>query len=188
MLLIAGLGNPGQQYENTRHNIGFMLLDHLAWTADIVFSESKWKAHTARIVIGKESALLLKPLTFMNLSGTAVAAAANFYKVAADKIIVVHDDLDMALGRVKIVVGGGDGGHKGVRSIAECLGTRDFPRMKIGIGRPSAPIPAERYVLGRFEAEELAVINAKMAGMADGINIFAEQGVAAAMSKINQKE
>ena len=188
MLLIAGLGNPGQQYKNTRHNIGFMLLDHLARKANVTFSESKWKAAVARTVIGKESALLLKPVTFMNLSGTAVAAAANFYKLTADRVIVVHDDLDMALGRVKIVAGGGDGGHKGVRSIMECLGTRDFPRMKIGIGRPPANIPADRYVLGRFESEELAVINAKMAAMVDGINIFAEQGIAAAMNNINQKE
>jgi len=188
MLLIAGLGNPGQQYENTRHNVGFMLLDHLARTVDITFSESKWKAYAARTAIGKESALLLKPLTFMNLSGTAVAAAANFYKLDADRIIVVHDDLDMALGRVKIVAGGGDGGHKGIRSIIESLGTSGFPRMKIGVGRPPSYIPAEKYVLGRFESDELAVISAKMDAMVDGINIFAIQGIAAAMNKINQKE
>jgi PTH1 family peptidyl-tRNA hydrolase len=188
MLLVAGLGNPGQQYEKTRHNVGFMFMDHLARTAGIIFSESKWKGYTARTVFGQEAALLLKPMTFMNLSGTSVALAANFYKLAADKIIVIHDDLDMALGRVKIVAGGGDGGHRGIRSIIECLGTRDFPRLKIGIGRPPRSIPAERYVLGRFASEELEMINARMTAMVDGINIFAEQGIAAAMNKINQKE
>ena len=188
MYLIAGLGNPGLQYEGTRHNVGFMLLDYYARKENAVFSESKWKAAIAKTMIGRETILLIKPQTFMNHSGDSVAAAANFYKIPAEKILIAHDDLDMALGRIKIVAGGGDGGHKGSRSVIECLGTNDFPRLKIGIGRPAEPIPPERFVLGRFEPGELEILSARLPIAAAGIKIIVEQGIAAAMNRVNQKE
>ena len=114
MYLIAGLGNPGQQYAGTRHNIGFMMLDHFAEKNNLTFTDSKWKALVSKAVIWDESVVLLKPQTFMNLSGMAVAQAVNFYKLQPANIIVIHDDLDMEFGRLKIVSGGGDGGPGGV--------------------------------------------------------------------------
>ena len=124
----------------------------------------------------------------MNLSGTAVAQVANFYKLETDNIIVIHDDLDMELGRIKIVSGGGAGGHKGVRSIIEHLGTKDFPRIKIGIGRPSIPIAPDKYVLGKLGSDEHMLIQQKMAVVLEGINILIRQGISAAMTQVNQKE
>jgi PTH1 family peptidyl-tRNA hydrolase len=188
MYLIVGLGNPGSQYVGTRHNVGFMLLDYLAQENNVSFTESKWKALMAKTVIWGESVILLKPETFMNASGTALAAAAKYYKILTDNIIVIHDDLDMPLGRIKMVSGGGDGGHKGIRSSITHLGTRDFPRVKIGIGRPSSMVPPENYVLGRFEPDEHELIKQRMAVVVEGIKVFMQQGISAAMNAVNQKE
>ena len=188
MYLIAGLGNPGQQYAATRHNVGFMMLDYLAEKHNLTFTESKWKALVAKAVIWNNSAVLLKPETFMNLSGTAVAQSAHFYKILPENIIIIHDDLDMEFGRLKLAPGGGDGGHKGIRSITEHLGTKDFPRLKIGIGRPPQPVLPEKYVLGKFGTEEKKIINQKMPVVIESIRIFLQQGMAAAMTVINQKE
>ena len=187
MYLIAGLGNPGLQYTDTRHNVGFMLLDYLADESNVSFSESKWKAQIAKTVIQDESVVLLKPQTFMNASGTAVAAVAHYYKLSTDNILVIHDDLDIPLGRIKIVSGGGTGGHKGVLSCIDHLGTKNFSRMKIGIDRPAAQIPPEKYVLSRFGADEHAIITEKMVAAVEGIRIFVQQGISAAMTVLNQK-
>jgi len=188
MFLIVGLGNPGRQYAETRHNVGFMMVDYLAGRNNLIFTDSKWKAKTAKTVFWDEPVVLLKPETFMNLSGTAVAGAAHFYKLQPVEIIVFHDDLDMELGRVKIVLGGGDGGHKGIRSIIEHLGSRDFPRVKIGIGRPPASVMPDKYVLGKFDAAEKKVIDQKMSVACEAVRLFLQQGIAAAMTKINQRE
>ena len=188
MYLIVGLGNPGQQYNGTRHNVGFMMLDYVAEKNNLTFTESKWKALVSKALIWDESVVLLKPETYMNLSGTAVASAAHFYKLQPANIIVIHDDLDMELGRIKTVSGGGDGGHKGIRSITEQLGTKDFPRIKIGIGRPPSPVFPEKYVLGKFNSDEKEMIEQKLSVVFEGIRIFLQQGMAAAMTLINQKE
>jgi PTH1 family peptidyl-tRNA hydrolase len=188
MYLIAGLGNPGSQYEKTRHNVGFMVLDHMADGSNLTYSESKWKALTVKTVFWDNPAVLMKPLTFMNVSGYAVSAAANFYKLQTENIIVVHDDLDMAVGRVKIMSGGGDGGHKGVRSCIEHLGTRDFTRIKVGIGRPESPISPEKYVLGKFDAEQNQLIGQKLTTVVEAVKIILQEDVAAAMNIVNQKE
>ena len=187
MFMIVGLGNPGQQYTGTRHNVGFMMLDYFAAKYNLVLSDSKWKALAAKAIIWNASVLLLKPETFMNLSGTPVAQAAHYYKLPPENILVLHDDLDIEFGRLKIVSGGGDAGHKGIRSIIEQLGTKNFSRIKIGIGRPSTPILPEKYVLGKFEPDEKEVIAGKMPVVSDGIRIFLQQGIAAAMTAINQK-
>jgi PTH1 family peptidyl-tRNA hydrolase len=187
MFMIVGLGNPGQQYTGTRHNAGFMMLDYFAAEHNLVLSDSKWKALAAKAIIWNASVLLLKPETFMNLSGTPVAQAAHYYKLPPENILVLHDDLDIEFGRLKIVSGGGDAGHKGIRSIIEQLGTKNFSRIKIGIGRPSTPILPEKYVLGKFEPDEKEVIAGKMPVVSDGIRIFLQQGIAAAMTAINQK-
>ena len=188
MYLIVGLGNPGLQYVGTRHNVGFMLLDYFAQEMKVSFSESKWKALIVKTAVWNESVILLKPETFMNASGTAMAAVAQYYKLSTENIIVIHDDLDMPLGRIKIVSGGGDGGHKGVRSSIEHLGTKDFLRIKIGIGRPSLPIPPEKYVLARFGPDEQEVIHQRMAVVVEGIKILMQQGISAAMNAVNLKE
>jgi PTH1 family peptidyl-tRNA hydrolase len=187
MYLIVGLGNPGQQYAATRHNVGFMMLDYLAAVKKLAFLKSKWKALTAKGNIWNVSVLLLKPETFMNLSGTVVAQAAQYYKLQPENIMVLHDDLDIELGRLKIVAGGGDGGHKGIRSIAEHLGTKNFSRLKIGIGRPVGSILPEKYVLGKFAADEQEIIDKKMTAVTEGLRIFLQQGIASAMTFINQK-
>jgi PTH1 family peptidyl-tRNA hydrolase len=188
MYLIVGLGNPGLQYIDTRHNIGFMLLDYLAKGSKVSFLESKWKALIAKTIIWDESVVFLKPQTYMNASGTAVAAVAQYYKMSNANILVIHDDLDLALGRIKIVSGGGAGGHKGVLSCIDHLGTRNFPRIKIGIGRPAAPIPPEKYVLSRFGSDEHEVITQKMEVAVEGIRIFVQQGISAVMNVLNQKD
>lgn len=188
MFIIVGLGNPGQQYLDTRHNVGFMALDFFARENNLLFSDSKWKALAVKGVLWGESVVLLKPETFMNLSGTAVSGAANYYKVSTDNILVMHDDLDMEFGRLKMVSSGGDGGHKGIRSIIEQLGTKDFPRLKIGIGRPPESVQPEKYVLARFASHEKEVILQRLPDVCEGIKIFLQQGIAAAMTIINRKE
>lgn len=188
MYLIVGLGNPGQQYAGTRHNVGFMVLDYLAAKNNLTFADSRWKALLVKAIVWDEPVVLLKPETFMNLSGTAVVRAVHFYKLEPANIIIIHDDLDMDFGRIKIVSGGGDGGHKGIRSIIEQLGTKDFPRFKIGIGRPPSPVVPEKYVLGKFDSAEKEMIEQKMPVVLEGIRIFLQQGIPAAMTLINQKE
>jgi len=188
MHLIVGLGNPGQQYTGTRHNVGFMMLDYFAEKNNLTFTDSKWKALVSKAMVWNESVVLFKPETYMNLSGAAVAQAAHFYKLQPDDIIVIHDDLDMESGRIKAVSGGGDGGHKGIRSITEQLGTKDFPRIKIGIGRPPPPVSPEKYVLGKFDSAEKEMIEQKLSIVFEGIRIFLQQGIAAAMTLVNQRE
>jgi len=187
MFLLVGLGNPGSQYDGSRHNIGFMVLDYLAAQNDLAFVDSKWQALQVRTVLWQESAILLKPQTFMNLSGTAVSALANYFKIEADRVIVVHDDLDLGLGRIRIAAGGGDGGHKGIRSIISSLGTRDFPRMRVGIGRPSLPIPPDKYVLSKFDQDELELINHQIPSIEEGLQLLVQDGIAAAMNAVNSK-
>ncbi len=187
MFLLVGLGNPGSQYNGSRHNIGFMMLDYLAAHKNLAFVDSKWQALQVKTVLWQESAILLKPQTFMNLSGTAVAALANYYKIEADRVVVVHDDLDLELGRIRIAAGGGDGGHKGIRSIISSLGTRDFPRIKVGIGRPSLPIPPDKYVLSKFDQDELDLISRQLPVIEEGLQLLVQDGIAAAMNAVNSK-
>ncbi len=188
MYLLVGLGNPGQQYAGTRHNAGFLMLDYLAGENNLSFADSKWKAQIAKGTVWDQPVVLLKPGTFMNLSGMAVARAAQYYKLQPTDIIVIHDDLDLAFGRIKIVSDGGDGGHKGIRSIIEQLGTKNFPRVKIGIGRPPLPVAPEKYVLSKFNADEKDILAQKMDDVVAAIKICLQQGIPAAMTVVNQKE
>lgn len=161
MKLIIGLGNPGRKYVNTRHNAGFRVLDQLAKSLGIPFSdEPKFKGqllefrhvHAGRV-------LLLKPQTFMNLSGESVVAVSQFYKIEAADFLAVYDDLDLPLGRLRLVAKGSAGGHNGLKSLIEKLGLQDFPRLKLGIGRPKIPQqPVVDYVLQDFSKEEIPLI------------------------------
>lgn len=185
MFLVAGLGNPGEKYHSTRHNIGFLFLDYLAEKLCVNFTAAKWQADTAKAMFGNEQVLLLKPQTFMNLSGNAVAGAALFYKIPPEKIIVIHDDIDMPFGRVKVVVNRGTGGHNGLRSIVSLLGSKDFIRIKIGIGRPVEAIPVERYVLTEMTDSEIKSVKGMMESVFESVRLIVCEGVGSAMNRIN---
>jgi peptidyl-tRNA hydrolase, PTH1 family len=162
--LLVGLGNPGPQYELTRHNAGFLVIDAVAEKFGIQLGKTKFEASGGAGKIGDEPVVLLKPLTYMNLSGQSVRAASNYYRTSPIDIVVIHDDIDLEVGKVKTRMGGGHGGHNGIRSIMECLSSPDFQRIKLGIGRPpmDSKISVHDWVLGRFSDEELQRLTAAM--------------------------
>lgn len=188
--IIVGLGNPGAQYHATRHNAGFMVVDELTrrWNAPVV--QEKWQAQYFSVSIADQKVHLLKPLTFMNRSGRSVAQFYRFYKMSPDQLLIIHDDLDMAPGRIKLVQGGGAGGHNGIKSLVETLGTAAFYRLKIGIGRPGSGLthpdfPVDKYVLGNFADQELMVLQSRYASLTDGIILFLQGHPAKAMNLLN---
>lgn len=158
MRMVVGLGNPGKRYEATRHNIGFFVLDFLSNSLGINFNKTKKSALTTEFNYEGQRSLLIKPQTYMNLSGRSVGAVSRYYKIMPENILVVHDDLDIGLGKIKIKPGGGPGGHKGLKSIINSLGTSEFNRLKIGIGRPLDYIDPVEYVLGTISDEEWEVL------------------------------
>jgi len=185
---IVGLGNPGIKYAETRHNIGFILIDHLAGIFQISLAAKKWDSLIGKGYIGERQVLLAKPLTYMNRSGLAVAQILNFHKIPPPDLLVVHDDMDIPLGRIKIVRSGGSGGHNGVDSIIETLGTREFPRLKIGIGRPLPQQKPEHYVLEPFSFEEIAILKETLKKAAKASEAIVRQGIEEAMNLFNIKE
>ncbi|MEE4242233.1 MAG: aminoacyl-tRNA hydrolase [Desulfopila sp.] len=188
--IITGLGNPGEQYNGTRHNVGFAAVDELNRLAgDGVFLK-KWEAATVKVSLWGATVHLVKPLTYMNRSGRAVAGFVDFYKIKPEQLIVIHDDLDMRPGRLKLVSGGGSGGHNGIRSIVDSLGESSFFRLKIGIGRPGsgttpAQMPVEKYVLTAFNSEEVDIITARYAEIAKGLQLLIENDPLRAMNYLN---
>ncbi len=186
-ILIAGLGNPGDKYRYTRHNAGFMVLDKLALDLGISFGQhlKAPRYASADIHIEDVRLTLLKPLEYMNRSGLAVAKLCSFYNIPPHDVLVVHDDLDIELGRIKFVRSGGPGGHKGVGSIIEALGTSAFPRLKIGIDRPPAHMQAERYVLGRFTKEQSLLMEKVTKAASEAILVFVRDGIDMAMNRFN---
>ena len=189
-ILIAGLGNPGAKYAKTRHNAGFMVIDHFA--ADIggmVVTEKMQGLHKLVRILGK-SVILLKPQTFMNRSGECIVRYCRYFDIQPKNILVVHDDLDLNSGRIRMVPGGGAGGHKGILSIIRHLGTDEFCRTKIGIGRPShsetgTGPTVEKYVLSKFTGEQWQLFEKNRSVAAEGIRIFIDRGINAAMNWIN---
>ncbi len=184
MWLVAGLGNPDEKYADTRHNVGFMVINALAVRFSIPL-----KQKTANFIFGKgfiedEKAILIKPLTFMNRSGVAVREAL-FKFDEIENLLVVHDDLDLDIGVLRIRKSGSSGGHNGIQSIIECLNSKDFLRLKIGIGR-STRISAERYVLRSFNKREKVVIEETIDNAADAIQILINQGISKAQNKFNK--
>ena len=159
--LIVGLGNPGTQYEQTRHNAGFWYVDELARQYNGIFKvEKKYNAEFCHLTISNEKVTLLKPLTFMNLSGQPVASYANFFKIPADQILVAHDELDFEPGKIKLKQGGGHGGHNGLRDIIARLGDKNFLRLRIGIGHPGNSKLVTNYVLGKPHPDDkISIIN-----------------------------
>ena len=152
MKLIVGLGNPGKSYENTRHNIGFMIIDHFANTTNW---KNKWSALYTEIIINNEKVLLIKPQTFMNLSGNAVGQAARFYRLPPSRVLVLCDDISLDPGRLRVRAGGSAGGHNGLKSIINQLGSQEFPRVKIGVGgKPHPDYDLADWVLSSFSQQE----------------------------------
>ena len=188
--LIVGLGNPGSKYELTRHNAGFLALDYFADEHGCTISREKWQGEYCRERLLGSSVLLVKPQTYMNKSGDSVSRFVSFYSLDPEDILVVHDDLDLEAGRIKVAAGGGAGGHNGIRSLINHLGTPDFARLKIGIGRPERNeqgqgIPVDRYVLAGFSDQSLDVFNKQLPVINEAIELFVEQGVDRCMNRIN---
>lgn len=188
--LIIGLGNPGEEYKFTRHNVGFMLVDYLMNRWHCSSFQSKWQALATSAKLEDCKVHLIKPQTYMNRSGVSVGQFSRFYKTKPDQILVVHDDLDMHPGRIKLVKGGGAGGHKGIKSITEHLGTNSFIRLKIGIGRPGKgevhrDYPVEKYVLSSFNQIDLDAVENRYLPIEDGLRIFFSADLAQAMNLLN---
>ncbi len=183
--LIAGLGNPGAKYENTRHNAGFMVVDLFAARIGARFSLKEGTHLLATGQVGSKRVILVKPQLYMNRSGGSIAPLVRYYRIELNSCLVVHDDIDMDLGSLKLVRGGGSGGHNGIRSIIEKLGSRDFPRLKLGIGRPAGRMPVDRYVLSRFDAAEQQVMDRVVETAADAVECFLTRGIDEAMNRFN---
>ncbi|ALP88981.1 MULTISPECIES: aminoacyl-tRNA hydrolase [Clostridium] len=157
MFLIVGLGNPGSQYEDTRHNIGFKVVDNIAKEYNIEINRQKFKGMCGEGFINGEKVILLKPTTYMNLSGESIREVVDFYKLSNDDVLVIYDDISLDVGRLRIREKGSAGGHNGIKSIIAHLGTDIFPRIKVGVGQPNVDLV--NYVLGKFTKEEMEVLN-----------------------------
>lgn len=182
--LVVGLGNPGRDYRDTRHNIGFMLLDRLAERWHIPLGRVQSRAVIGSGHLGAHAVLLAKPQTYMNLSGDAVGPLANFYRVPATHVIVGYDEIDLEFGTLRIRPQGGAGGHNGMKSLINHLG-RTFPRVRLGVGRPPGRMPASAYVLRRFRADELPVVDTMLDQAAAAIETIIRDGLELAMNRYN---
>lgn len=183
--LIVGLGNPGAQYRENRHNVGFMLADQVAEKLGVKFTRLESKALVTKSEYQGQRIVLAKPYTFMNLSGQPVGALVKFYKVPLANLLVAYDDVDLPLGTVRLRPGGGSAGQKGMASIIERLGTQDFPRLRLGIGRPPGRMEAADYVLQDFSAGEKTVLKPTLERAAEAALVFVAEGLEAAMNQYN---
>lgn len=186
LYLVVGLGNPGAEYTHTRHNAGFLLAGRLAerWGASWTY-EKKFNARLARAERGERRMVLCEPQTYMNSSGEAVAAVVAFYRVAAKNVLVAVDDADLPLGQIRLRPGGSSGGHHGLESIEQHLGTREYARQRIGIGRQDGAREITGYVLGRFNSTETALVDKVLDVAADQVQTWLAAGIQTAMSQFN---
>ena len=186
--LIAGLGNPGAEYEKTRHNTGFMTLDLLAARLQVKVSKERFKALTAQADFGGQRLFLMKPLTYMNASGIAIEAAAHFYKIPPERVLVLFDDISLPVGKLRIRKNGSAGGHNGLKSIINMLGSQDFPRIKIGVGKkPHPDDDLADWVLGKFSPEDQKLVAQAAETACDAIECILTQGMDRAMNRYNGK-
>ena len=183
--LIIGLGNPGREYKDNRHNVGFMLVDRLAVRLDARLTRMQSRALVTSVDFEGCKLILAKPQTYMNLSGDSVGGLARFYKVPLGGVLVAHDDLDLPFGTIRLRPGGGPGGQKGVDSAIRRLGTKDFPRLRIGIGRPPGRMDPAAYVLQNFPTSDSQMLSEILDWAADAVYTFIREGIEAAMNKYN---
>jgi len=183
--LIVGLGNPGREYRETRHNIGFLLMDRLAVNLNARFTRLQSKALVASTTYQERKIILAKPQTFMNLSGKSVQGLIHFYKLPFTNILIAHDDLDLPPGTIRIRPDGGSAGQKGMSSILERLGTDEFPRLRLGVGRPPGQMQAPDYVLQDFSNGERTLISETLNRAMEAALTFVTEGLNAAMNKYN---
>ena len=184
--LLVCLGNPGDQYENTRHNVGFMVADELGERHNIPIQRLKFRALTNTITVGDEKVLLMKPVTYMNLSGEAVHEAAAFYKIPPEHILVVSDEVSLAPGKLRVRRSGSAGGHNGLKNIIAHLGTDQFPRIRVGVGqKPHPDYDMADWVLGKFQGEDKKAVEAAVKKAADAAECLIQEGVDKAMNKYN---
>jgi len=185
MWFVVGLGNPGSKYDKTRHNIGFMVVERLAERAGFKLDTKKFNARFGSGLIAGQKAVVAKPQTFMNCSGDSVQPMAAFYKLASQRIIIVHDELDLAFGCVRIKQSGGHAGHNGLRSISSRLGGGDYPRVRVGVGRPPHGGDVTGHVLGVFNSAEKANLEAVVERACEAVEMVLCDGVVAAMNSVN---
>jgi PTH1 family peptidyl-tRNA hydrolase len=185
--LVAGLGNPGRKYISTRHNLGFKAVDKIAQFLAVKVNREKYQSKYNQTSLGKEKVILVKPQTFINNSGLAVFSFAQFYQIAAERIIVICDDLNLPLGKIRIRRSGSSGGHKGLASVEKWLKTQNFIRLRVGISRPSSGLSFEEYVLSNFSAEEKKEISQKLILIPEVVKTIITEGVSKAMERYNRK-
>ncbi|MBP3319056.1 MAG: aminoacyl-tRNA hydrolase [Ruminiclostridium sp.] len=184
--LVVGLGNPGPKYDWTRHNMGFLVIDELAEREKVPVQKLKHKALTNTVVIGDRSVLLMKPTTYMNLSGESVGQAARFYKIPPERILVISDDVALPQGKLRIRRSGSAGGHNGLKNIIAHLGSEGFPRIKVGVGgKPHPDSDMADWVLGKFTGQDKKTMEEAIQRAADAVEVLLKAGVDQAMSKFN---
>ena len=186
LYLIAGLGNPSGDYARTRHNVGFMVIEGVAKRWGVAWTyEKKFNARLARAERAERTALLCEPQTYMNSSGEAVGGVAEFYRIPVDRLLIVLDDADLPLGQLRLRPGGSSGGHHGLESIEQHLGTREYARLRVGIGRQSGAREITSYVLGRFNSTETPLLDKVLTVASDQVECWLESGIQKAMSQFN---
>jgi len=185
MRLLVGLGNPEPRHAKNRHNIGFMAVDKLVRQHEFAPFRAKFSGAYAEGTVAGERVIALKPMTFMNLSGDSVGACARFFKIQPEEIAVIHDELDLAPGKLRVKRGGGTAGHNGLRSIESHLHSRDFLRVRIGVGKPADPRRGANHVLSRFSKRDREVVDVVVEQAADAVEVILAEGVDAAMNRFN---
>lgn len=185
--LIAGLGNPGEAYRKTRHNAGFLVLDELAAAYDIEITRRRYETLYGRGRIEDVGSVLVKPLAYMNNSGPPVRRLADYLRISARDMLVIHDDIDLAFGRIKIKKKGGHGGHNGLRSLMVAFGSGDFVRLRVGIGRSEQQHSVTDHVLGQYSAAELGILDRIIAGARDAVVTILTRGITEAMNRFNDR-
>jgi len=192
LFLVVGLGNPGPEYARTRHNAGFLVIDELASRCRTRLKEIKFESYFARTVLARTNLILAKPLTYMNRSGVAVAGLMRHFSIVPEQLLIIYDDMDLSPGRIRLRPAGGSGGHKGVSSIIAHLGSEEFPRLRLGIGRDEKQKRAETreqqvisHVLSSFQPEEEIVMQEAVQAAADAVEVFLQKGIEVAMNRFN---
>ncbi|MDB2686505.1 aminoacyl-tRNA hydrolase [Mariniblastus sp.] len=185
MKIVVGLGNPGQKYKLTRHNVGFDVLTDIAQRYLVGAPKSKFNAEVAEALIKNEKTILISPLTFMNLSGRSVQAAVDFYKVPLEDVLIVCDDINLDVGRLRLKPGGSAGGQNGLKDIIQRLGSDQFPRLRLGVGKVPARWDTADYVLGKFDSNDRPLVDVGIKLAADAIEVWIESGLQTAMNRFN---